>query len=214
MTENGNESIKADMSEQAVAGAGGEEAAAAESTSGDAAESAPAEERIRQLEALLDESAARARETQERLKDTHERYLRAAADFENWKKRAAREREDTVKFGTERLIKDVLPVIDNLERALAAAGSDPKTLLEGVRLVVKQFGEALAKHGVKSFSAVGQPFDPNLHEALMQQPSELPANTVVTELVKGYTLHDRLVRPAAVVVSTGQPSEGENASAS
>lgn len=171
----------------------------------------PEGQRIEKLEALLAESTSRAAQTADRLKDTHERYLRVAADFDNWKKRAAKEREDTVRFGNERLLKDVLPVVDNLERALASASSDASTLLEGVRLVLKQFVDTLQRHQVKSFSAVGEPFDPARHEALMQQESDAPANTVISEMSKGYLLNDRLIRPAAVVVSKGRPDQREAA---
>jgi molecular chaperone GrpE len=170
--------------------------------------------RVRLLEAQLEESFKRARDTSERLKDTHERLLRSAAEFENFKKRALKEKEDTQKFGSERLLKDFLPVMDNLERALDHAEQhDLKQVIEGVRLVQKLFESTLVKHGVTGFSAVGQPFDPSLHEALMQRESDQPPNTVVSEMARGYKLHDRLVRPAAVVVSkapapAGPPSGG------
>ena len=158
--------------------------------------------RVRLLEAQLEESFKRGRETGERLKDTHERLLRSAAEFDNFKKRALKEKEDTQKFGSERLLKDFLPVMDNLERALDHAEQhDLKQVIEGVRLVQKLFESTLARHGVTGFSAVGKPFDPGLHEALMQQESDLPPNTVVSEMARGYKLHDRLVRPAAVVVA-------------
>jgi molecular chaperone GrpE len=158
--------------------------------------------RVHLLEAQLEESFKRARDTGERLKDTHERLLRSAAEFENFKKRALKEREDTQKFGSERLLKDFLPVMDNLERALDHAEQhDLKSVIEGVRLVQKLFESTLTKHGVTGFSAVGKPFDPSLHEALMQQESDLPHGTVVSEMARGYKLHDRLVRPAAVVVA-------------
>ncbi|MGZ6142968.1 MAG: nucleotide exchange factor GrpE [Myxococcales bacterium] len=168
--------------------------------------------RVGLLEAQLEESFKRARDTGERLKDTHERLLRSAAEFENFKKRATKEKEDASKFGTERLLKDFLPVMDNLERALDHAEQhDLKQVIEGVRLVQKLFESTLAKHGVVGFSAVGQPFDPTFHEALMQQESDEPPNTVVSEMARGYKLHDRLVRPAAVVVAkarTSPPPEG------
>ena len=166
----------------------------------------PEDVHVRKLEALLDESTTRAAQTAERLKDTHERYLRVAADFENWKKRTAKEREDIVKFGNERLLRDILPVVDNLERAVQAGGAG-STLLEGVRLVLKQFYEILGRFGVKSFTSVGEPFDPARHEALMQQESDSPPNTVVSEVTKGYLLNDRLIRPAGVVVSKGRPTQ-------
>jgi molecular chaperone GrpE len=166
--------------------------------------------RLKLLEAQLEESFKRSRETGDRLKDTHERLLRTAAEFENYKKRAQKEKEDASKFGTEKLLKDFLPVMDNLERALDHAEQhDPKQVLEGVRLVQKLFESTLARHGVVGFSAVGKPFDPAFHEALMQQESDSPPNTVVSEMARGYKLHDRLVRPAAVVVSKSRPVPGE-----
>jgi molecular chaperone GrpE len=171
------------------------------------------EKKVERLSAMLEESMSRARETQERLKDTHDRLLRIAAEFDNYKKRAAKEREDAQKFGIERLLKDFLPVADNLERALDHAEEhDLRQVIEGVKLVQKLFEAALAKHGVVGFSALGQPFDPNLHEALMQQESDAPPGTVVSEMSRGYKLNDRLARPAAVVVArpkaAPQPPEG------
>jgi molecular chaperone GrpE len=161
--------------------------------------------RVRQLEAMLNESTSRAAQTAERLRDTHDRYVRVAADFENWKKRYAKEKAALEKSGNERIIRDLLPVIDNLERAVAA-GSGGMTLLDGVRLVLRQFSEVLSKNGVKTFAAMGEAFDPSRHEALMQQESDAPANTVIHELVRGYVLEDKLLRPAAVVVSKGRPT--------
>jgi molecular chaperone GrpE len=169
------------------------------------------------LQAQLEESFKRARETGERLKDTHERLLRTAAEFDNFRKRALKEKEDIQRFGSERLLKDFLPVMDNLERALDHAEQhDPRQVIEGVRLVQKLFENTLAKHGVVGFSAVGKPFDPGVHEALMQQESDAPPGTVVSEMARGYKLNDRLIRPAAVVVAkprTGAeappPSSGE-----
>jgi molecular chaperone GrpE len=155
-----------------------------------------------QLRALLDDSTSRAAQTQERLKETHERLLRTAAEFDNFRKRAQKEKEDLRKFAVESLLKDFLPVADNLERALDHAEEhDLRQVIEGVRLVQKMLGDALAKHGIVAFSAVGQPFDPNVHEALMQEESDRPPGTVVSEMARGYKLHDRLVRPAAVVVA-------------
>ncbi|MFL5312169.1 MAG: nucleotide exchange factor GrpE [Myxococcales bacterium] len=160
------------------------------------------ERKVAQLSAMLEDSTSRARETQERLKDTHERLLRVAAEFDNFKKRAIKEREDAQKFGIERLLKDFLPVADNLERALDHAEEhDLRQVIEGVKLVQKLLDTTLARHGVTGFSALGQPFDPNLHEALMQQESDAPAGTVVSEMSRGYKLNERLVRPAAVVVA-------------
>ena len=164
-------------------------------------------QKLAMLQAQLEESFRRARETSDRLKDTHDRLLRTAAEFDNFKKRAAKEKEDVQRFGIERLLKDFLPVMDNLERALDHAEQhDPRQVIEGVRLVQKLFETTLARHGVTGFSALGKPFDPSVHEALMQQESDEPAGTVVSEMAKGYKLNDRLVRPAAVVVAKPRTS--------
>jgi molecular chaperone GrpE len=168
--------------------------------------------RIDMLSAQLDESARRARETSERLREEHERLLRTAAEFENFKRRAAKEKEDIGKFAIERLLKDFLPVADNLERALDHAEQhDPKVVIDGVRLVQKMLDQAFSKHGLTSFSAVGAAFDPNSHEALMQAESDLAPGTVVSEMAKGYRLHERLVRPAAVVVAKPRAAADDGA---
>jgi molecular chaperone GrpE len=170
--------------------------------------------KVELLESQLEESFKRARDTGDRLKETHERLLRTAAEFENFKKRAVKEKEDAQKFGNERLLKDFLPVMDNLERALDHADqSNLAQVVEGVRLVQKLFESTLARNGVSGFSAVGKPFDPTVHEALMQQESDAPPGTVVSEMARGYKLHDRLVRPAAVVVAKGRESGGGSPSA-
>ncbi len=174
----------------------------------DAADASRLQARVRLLEAQLEESFARARETSDRLKEEHERLLRNAAEFENFKKRAQKEKEDIQKFGGERMLRDFLPVADNLERALDHAEEHAlPQVLEGVKLVQKQFDAALAKHGVTGFSAVGKIFDPNLHEALMQQESDAPPNTVISEMARGYKLNDRLIRPAAVVVAKAKAAQ-------
>jgi molecular chaperone GrpE len=163
------------------------------------------------LESQLEESFKRARDTGDRLKETHERLLRTAAEFDNFKKRATKEKEDAQKFGTERLLKDFLPVMDNLERALDhAEQSNLAQVVEGVKLVQKLFESTLARHGVIGFSAVGKAFDPTVHEALMNQESDAPVGTVVSEMAKGYKLHERLVRPAAVVVAKAREPGGES----
>ncbi|GAO01783.1 nucleotide exchange factor GrpE [Anaeromyxobacter sp. PSR-1] len=161
--------------------------------------------RVQLLETQLELSQSKARETLDRLKDEHERLLRAAADLENAKKRAARERDEVQKFGNERLLKDLLPALDGLDRALAAV-SDDDPLAKGVRMVRSTLEQALAKHGVKGFSAMGTPFDPALHEALMQVPTaDAAPGTVVLEHARGFTLNDRLVRPAMVGVAVAPP---------
>ncbi len=156
---------------------------------------------VQTLRAEVELSTAKGRETMEKLRDTHERLLRAAADLENYTKRAAKEREEIQKFGVEKVLKDLLPVLDGLDRALASAPpEDP--LADGVRLVRTAFEQALARHGVVGFSALGERFDPALHEALMQVPtSDKPAGTVVVEHARGFKLHERLIRPAMVGVA-------------
>jgi molecular chaperone GrpE len=163
------------------------------------------------LAAQLELSMQKGRETLEKLKEEHDRYLRAAADLENYKKRAVREREEVQRFGNERLLKDLIPVLDNLERALAAAPEgDP--LAKGVKLVLRSFEETLGRHGIKSFSAMGQPFDPRLHEAVMQVPAsgEHSPGTVVLEHGRGFLLNDRLVRPAMVGVAVAPGADASS----
>jgi molecular chaperone GrpE len=160
---------------------------------------------VESLRAQLELSTEKGRETMERLKEEHERLLRAAADLDNYKKRAAREREDVQRFGVEKLVKDLLPAVDDLDRALAAAQPDDP-LASGVKLVRSVLEQALARNGVVGFSAMGERFDPALHEALLQVPTaDKPPGTVVLEHARGFKLHDRLVRPALVGVAVEPP---------
>jgi molecular chaperone GrpE len=164
---------------------------------------------VESLRAQLELSQVKSRETMDRLKEAHERMLRAAADLENYKKRAVREKEELQKFGNEKLLKDLLPVLDNLDRALAAAAVDDP-LRAGVLLVRSSFEQVLGRYGVKGFSAVDQPFDPAVHEALLQVPTaEAAAGTVVVEHARGFTLNDRLIRPALVGVAVAPPAGDE-----
>jgi molecular chaperone GrpE len=165
---------------------------------------------LESLRAQLELSMEKGRETLEKLKDEHERRLRASADLENYKKRALREREDVQKFGVEKLAKDLLPVVDNLDRALSAAPADD-SLVEGVKLVRTSFEQVLARHGIKGFSALGQLFDPTLHEALLQVPSEEAPGTVVMEHARGFLIHERLLRPAMVGVAVAPTGAGGRA---
>ena len=164
----------------------------------------PKDAEIESLKAERDFSMAMGRELMGKIKDEHEKMLRAAADLENFKKRAQKEKEEVQRFGIEKLLKDFLPVIDNVDRALDAAKSaaDFESLRKGVEMTRKLFEDTLGKHGVKSFSAKGQPFDPNRHEAMSAaETADLPPNHVFSEMLRGFTLNDRLVRPALVVVS-------------
>jgi molecular chaperone GrpE len=168
----------------------------------------PRDQEIETLKAELDFSMAKGRETLAKLKEEHDRLLRGAADLENLRKRAVKEKEEVQKFGQERLLRDFLPVIDNLDRALehAATAADFESFKKGVAMTRKLFEDTLGKQGVKGFTAVGQPFDPRLHEAMQQvESTTVPPNQVVSELVRGYTLNDRLMRPALVAVSKAPP---------
>jgi molecular chaperone GrpE len=145
--------------------------------------------------------------------DLYQKYIRLAADFENYKKRLAKEKADVVAYGNEELIKALLNVIDNLERALdhANADEDPKPLIEGVKLVHKQFLSCLEKFGVQFVDASpGGEFDPRLHQAIerVESPDFTPG-LIISEMLRGYTLKDRLLRPALVVVSKGPSGAGE-----
>jgi molecular chaperone GrpE len=156
-------------------------------------------ETVPQEETLEAQLEAKGKESQ----DNYDRFLRLSAEFENFKKRMEKEKNDAYKFGTENLIKELLPVLDNLERAIDhGEAKGPQGLLEGVDLTLKGLLTALEKIGLSSVDASGKEFDPNLHEAVMvQEDAHLPAGTVLTQLLKGYTLHSRLLRPAMVVVS-------------
>ena len=145
-------------------------------------------------------------QTRKETENFREKWLRAAADLENYRKRAQREREETLRYGNEKLLRDFLPLLDDLERAIdmsAQASGETATLVDGVRLVHKKFISQLEKHGVATFEAVGESFDPTKHEAVQQNHGDAPAGTVMTQLQRGFTLNDRLLRPAMVVVSLG-----------
>ncbi|MGH7844234.1 MAG: nucleotide exchange factor GrpE, partial [Candidatus Binatia bacterium] len=132
-------------------------------------------------------------------KENYDRLLRQAAELDNFRKRAAKEKEEAIRYSNESLLKDLLPIIDNLERAVSCAegGGNGRPLLEGVEMILKSFFDVLAKHGVKQISAQGEPFDPQKHEAIAQiETEEFSPNTVVVEHHKGYFLLDRLLRPS------------------
>jgi molecular chaperone GrpE len=137
-----------------------------------------------------------------------DRWKRAAADFDNFRKRAARERDEYVTLANERLVKELLPILDDLERALAAVGEhEEATVEEGVRLVHRSLASLLQRNGVEEISTEGQ-FDPHVHEALLSQPSEAEEGSVIDVVQKGYKLGDRVVRPARVVIAAPIESDG------
>jgi molecular chaperone GrpE len=156
-------------------------------------------EEIRDLNSKLEVKTAEAEENYDRL-------LRVSAEFENYKKRTAREMADFKKFANQSLLRELLPIIDNLELAIKAAAEAPDgkdaCLLDGVELTRKEILKIFENFHVEPIDALGKPFDPNFHEAVMREESdEHPENTVVNELQKGYLVHDRLLRPSMVVVA-------------
>jgi molecular chaperone GrpE len=146
-------------------------------------------------------------EAQGEVKAIKDRMLRIAADADNQRKRLQREKEETIKFGRESLLTDLLPPLDNLERTLDHVPDDSddpvlKSFREGLQMVLRQFNEVLGKYNVVSFSSMGELFDPNLHEAINRiETDEHPPNTIVSEMQRGYMIHDRLLRPALVSVA-------------
>lgn len=147
-----------------------------------------------------------------RLRD---QLLRTAADFDNYRKRSRRAEDDAQRRGREQMLKDLLPVFDNLERAVQHAEGSPEAqgVAAGLRMVLKQFVDTLDKAGIKRIPAVGQPFDPTKHEAIQQLESkDHPAGVIMAEVQPGYTMGDNLIRASMVVVSKGPPGGGEAAS--
>ena len=142
-------------------------------------------------------------------------YLRQRAELENFRKRSQREKEDLARFANENLLRDLLPVLDNLERALDHArkeGETGKGLLEGVEMTLGQFQKLLEKFGVSAVDAMGEPFNPAWHEAMGQlESTEHAPNTVIQEMQKGYVLNERLLRPALVLIAKAPPVNQPNA---
>jgi len=155
-------------------------------------ELSPLEKKIADLEAAL--------------KEEKNKYLYLYAEFDNFKKRNIKERSDLIKFGWESIARDILGVVDNLERAVEhMPPTTDANLKTGIEMTVAQFRGVLEKQGVAIIQSEGAVFNPELHEALSQEPSDLPSGTITKTLVKGYTLNGRLLRPAKVVMSSGKP---------
>jgi len=150
-----------------------------------------------QLEAAVNERDA-----------NYDRWMRAQAELENYRRRVKKEAEETRLYQSLPFVRELLPGLDNLQRAIDAGESSKniEQLLEGVQLVAKQFQDVLSAHSVELIEAVGKSFDPNLHEAIQQIPSEeQPAMTVLEEFQPGYKIHERVIRPSKVIVSSGPP---------
>jgi molecular chaperone GrpE len=165
----------------------------------------PESEVVKDLRSKLETKTGEAEENYDRL-------LRVSAEFENYKKRTAREMVDFQKYANQSLLRELLPIIDNLELAIKAAAeavdSTDACLLDGVELTRKEILKVFENFHVEPIDALGKPFDPNFHEAVMREESEEhPENTVVNELQKGYLMHDRLLRPSMVVVAMPKNKE-------
>jgi len=162
----------------------------------------PLKEMEEKVESLKNEAA-----------ESHDRLLRLAAEFENYKKRSAREMNDFRKFANESFVKAMLPVVDNLDRAIESSSNDKhanSSVVEGVNMTLREILKVFEQYGIKPFESLGNTFDPSLHQAVTQEDDEAyPENTVSKELQKGYMIHDRLLRPAMVVVSK-KKAEPEN----
>ena len=169
--------------------------AAAEQTAETEAEAAPTVDAVQQEIENLTAQLAEAKD----------QALRAQAEAQNARRRAEQDVEKAHKFGQEKLVKDLLPVIDNMERALDSIDKEDESLkgvIEGIELTIKSFMDTLAKNSIEAINPAGEPFDPQLHQAMTQVPNpDVEPNTVMDVFQKGYTLHGRLIRPAMVVVS-------------
>ena len=183
-------------------------------------EEEPAEEKTsddeEKEEAAKELSPLEQLEEQIRLKDEEilkqkDTFLREKAELDNFKKRLTKEKEDFVQFANERLLKELLQIEDNLERAMTAPNATLESLKEGVEMIQKQFSDFLKNHKVEPIEALEKPFDPNLHEVVNQQESEeYEENTVIEEYSKGYTLNGRILRSAKVVISKKPAEKKEN----
>ena len=165
-------------------------------------------------ESPVDDETEEIDKIKEDAKENYDKYLRVCAEFDNYKKRAAREIGEFRKYANETLLKDLLTVIDNLERAMDSTGDNKDAdscVVEGVEMTLKEIRKVVERYGVTPIEALGELFDPNFHQAMMQEESDAyPENTVLKELQKGYLLHDRLLRPSMVVVSAAGKKNDKN----
>jgi len=198
---------------QAIEASSEMEEALREATEAVEARQAPAEDvaspdklTIELLSRELQELKGLYEEKMKEFEEPNDQFLRLQAEFENFRRRSLKEKQESFKFGHQNLVKDLLSAVDNLERALEHgaqdAGPEVSGILDGVELVHREVLGALAKHGVKEIEAEGKIFDPADHEAMGQVPNaDVPPNTVLQVLQKGYVIHDRMLRPARVLVS-------------
>lgn len=188
-------------------GAAAEEKAAAEDVEQEEGAGAPAAEPDPLL--VMEEKLAQAEAS---LKDANDRMLRSSAELENFKKRTARETEEFRKYANEAFVKQLLPVLDNLERAVDSAGTceTGDTIVEGVRMTLSEIASVFEKFHIKAVDAADKPFDPAFHMAVAQEETDAVApNTVLNVFQAGYVMHDRLIRPAMVSVSKAKPAKAK-----
>ena len=169
-------------------------------------------ERAEGLDSVVEKLQAQLADKDKELAELKDRYLRSLAESENARKRIRQQSDETVRLQRENLLRELLPVVDNLERAVEAArgGGNGKPIVEGVEMVLRSMLDFLKAHGVTQLDSVGKPFDPQRHEAVDQiESSQHPPNTVVNEFHRGYQMGDRLLRPARVAVAKGK-EENDN----
>ena len=167
--------------------------------------SAESEEIAEESDIVEDETVSLVAKLKVELVSSQDQLLRARADFDNFRKRKAREMEQVRKTAAELLIRDILPAIDNLNLTLVHVEDADSNLATGVTMVLKQLMDTLADRGLSPIETIGQPFDPNIHEAMTTMPSDdIKADHIVQEFQKGYTLRDSILRPAKVVISSGK----------
>ena len=198
-TKEQTDSAEEGMADAAMSGGGETEAPSAGNAQGEGGGETPAAGSVEDMERQLEEARNEA-------KENYEKLLRFAAEFENFKKRIEREKQNTLKFAEENIIRELLPIIDNLERALelGSQSGGREALLEGIEMTRKGLLASLEKYGLQQMQSRGEPFDPNFHEAMtMEADREIPANHVLREFQKGYMYKDRLMRAAKVIVSGG-----------
>jgi len=206
--ENGPKIAASDEMEEALRAATASIETRQKQATGGAGEAHPSTDKLtiemlsNELQSLKEEFDARTKE----LEEARDRHLRLQAEFENFRRRTLKERQESLQYGHQNLVKDLLAVVDNLERAVEHAqqnsGADLQGILQGVELVQRELLAALGKHGVKRIEAADQPFDPAYHEAMGQVATDAVApNTVVQVLQTGYLLNDRMLRPARVMVA-------------
>lgn len=156
-------------------------------------------EEIKEVQKELPPEKTEAELLKEQIEEWKNKLLRTLADFDNYKKRVALEQDQFIKFANEGLIRELLPALDGLSKAVEL--SKDESITKGIALVKRQVMDALARFGVEEIDAVGKPYDANIHEAIMKKESKELSNTIIEEVQKGYTLHGRVIRPSMVIVS-------------